>query len=112
MSAAWKFSTRHFDVRLEIMPDHFTSPIDCFDHDLAREIEEQIESGRLMWFQARAVVRWRGRVIGESILGGCCYESVRDFLDCRYYRDLIAEAINEARATILCAHSINLRAAH
>lgn len=50
-------------------------------------------------------------VLGEDYLGGCSHHSLADFKAGGYFRDMVAEAIGEARAHAGRLASVKLRAA-
>ncbi len=59
-----------------------------------------IDNGVWIWFCARVDVvhKGTGAVLGEAFLGGCCYDSLEDFArNSGYLRDMVSEAITEAR---------------
>jgi hypothetical protein len=76
-----------------------TDPRDLFDVD-ADEVCRDINEGRLEWFVAKVTASREGVTMGEDYLGGCCYESVRDFLQDGYYTDMVDRAVADARAKL------------
>ena len=87
-----------FRIDFYATPDD-TDPRDLFDVD-ADEICRDINEGRLEWFVAKVTASREGVTLGEDYLGGCCYESVSDFLQDGYYTNMIDNAVAEARATL------------
>jgi hypothetical protein len=65
-----------------------------------RDLFEKINNGTLLWFIARVEASKNGVILGTDYLGGCCYESVKDFIEVGYYADMVHEAIAEARKTL------------
>lgn len=114
---AWEFVTNNFRVCLEIEPEDM-DPADSFDCD---DDIEAVRSGTVEWFQASVVVYFRGRELARDSLGGCAYNSVREFYEshrdpnamnrncsimrqargavniCHYFPSMVSEAIGEAR---------------
>lgn len=72
---AWEFCTANFRVRLEIEPEDM-DPADSFD---CEEDVEAVRSGAVEWFCASVRVYFQGREIARDSLGGCAYNSVREF---------------------------------
>lgn len=104
----WSFNTPRFTVRLDVTPEdddpegHFDYPEDV---EFARE-------GGWAWFAARVQVvfrdddnpkHWavpRRLVLGEDYLGACSYHGLSDFKSGGYFRDMVAEAISDARGKL------------
>ena len=110
-----EFRTTNYIVRISAEED--------FDLDLSFDdtgrVLKQLERGDLIGFVAHAEVIHTptGSVLGEDYLGGCIYKSFADFMDHRacgkqnrkwakqgkegrcgsYFKDMISEAISEAR---------------
>jgi hypothetical protein len=87
---------------LEIVVDK--SWEDCSIRDLfddaafdIKEIEDDVNSGRLDWFMLRARVFVEGLEVGSSIVGGFLYKDARDVLKDGSAEDLIYQAIEEAK---------------
>ena len=94
-----------FNIELAFTPED-THPDDLFDWEACgnrEETLEKIDAGLLLWVMARvrvSVDRPDGKasvVIGEDYLGGCLYESVRDFIASGYYDDMVSIAVENAR---------------
>lgn len=124
---AWQFDTPRFRVTLEV-----TNEDEAPDFDDDGETLAAIESGRVVWFVA-AVVVYFGEdeenlvEIARDVLGGCAYNSVREFYTshrdpdpmnrncttmranhpsgpkvciCHYFPRMVSEAIATARHAI------------
>ena len=93
-----------FNIELAFTPEDI-HPDDLFDWEACgnrEETLEKIDAGLLLWFTARvrvSVNRPDGPsvVIGEDYLGGCLYESARDFITSGYYEDMVQSALDNAR---------------
>jgi len=75
---------------------------DCFDdscYDI-RDMENKVNSGELDWFMLRVRVLVEGLELGSSYLGGCMYADAREVLKDGTAEDLIAEALDQARARV------------
>lgn len=94
-----------FTVRLELLPE-FEGPDWDFESEEERaDLIRKIEQGALLWFCAR-VSAWKAGVeLGVDYLGGCCYDSVSDFVGGEYFADMVDSAVAEARTkiTALCS---------
>lgn len=97
------FETMHeeeqdgFTIRLSVTPED--QPIDWdFETEEDRlETLEKIDNGSLVYFIARVEAVKCGIVLASDYLGGCCYESVQDFVDEKgYYQDMVDAVILEA----------------
>lgn len=91
-----------FEICLHITPEidapegHFASGDDAADADLC----ERIRSGDLMWFMARVIVSKAGIALGDDYLGGCCYDSIDEFMAGGYYTDMVDAALERAHDTL------------
>lgn len=86
------------------------SPRGQFQNEDGSDDEEtlaKIADGTYAWFCAMVTAEKAGVVLGTDYLGGCCYDSPRDFWRSEdgYKPDMIAAAIDEAHKTLklLCA---------
>lgn len=104
----WTRSTPRFTVALDVTDEDF-DPADSLERD--DDIEFAREGG-WHWFAARVRVLWNHDVIGEDYLGGCSYNSLDDFIQPGgYFRDMISEAISDARKTVSRFRNCPLRSA-
>ena len=75
-------------------------PHDCFDTDDTDEICRRIDAGTLKWFCAEVRVSY-GPYSASNYLGGCCYETIKDFITSGdYWSGMVREACVALRATI------------
>jgi hypothetical protein len=117
----WQFETAQFCIQLHIEPEDM-DPADYIGEgeDLVNDIRE----GRCEWFQATVRVLKNGHEIGRDHLGGCSYNSFREFYTshreadeinrncslmrkargdiviCHYFPSMVREAIEDARNTL------------
>lgn len=85
-------SVAGFEIIFSVAPDEETPDFDDAE-TLAR-----IDSGELCWFVARVEALKNGVLLGSDYLGGCCYDSPRQFIEASdYYGDMVENAIVEAR---------------
>jgi hypothetical protein len=87
----------HFTPEDDAPEGHVASGDDAADAELCARIRH----GDLLWFVARVTASRAGITLGTSYLGGCCYASAEEFIDCGYdylALDAIAEAIVTLRA--------------
>jgi hypothetical protein len=80
----YKFETARFSVQMDFAPEMDSPDWDFQSEDDKAEIFRRIACGNLLWFVARVRVLCDGRVVGESYLGQCCYESAAEFLSDGY----------------------------
>lgn len=116
----WSFETARFAVELHIAPEDM-GPADSFEFE---EDIAAVRDGTVEWFQASVVIKLDGREIARDSLGGCAYNSVREFFtshrdpdpmnrNCsvmraakgdvcigHYFPGMVSEAIAEARRRI------------
>jgi hypothetical protein len=87
-----------FMIRFYVAPET-QDPVGAFDDD--GETAAAIREGRFEWFIAKVTASRNDIELADDYLGGCCYESVRDFVrDDDYYADMRNQVIAEARAAI------------
>lgn len=87
-----------FTIHTYMAPEE-DSPMGHFDDG---EVIEGIMSGLYSWFQVKVVATKCGIELAEEYMGGCCYESGHDFIDCNdYWSDMVDEAIRRANGVIL-----------
>lgn len=86
-----------FTIRTYVAPEDSLYELEFDDG----EIIEGIRNGTYTWFQVK-VSAWKAGVeLGTAYLGGCCYESTKDFIqEGDYWSDMVEEAIAEAKKTI------------
>lgn len=127
--AAWSFETDQFFVGFYAEPEDL-DPADSFE--LAEDIEA-VRSGAVEWFSAAVRVYYkrnednphRWLLIGSDYLGGCAYNTVREFYTghrdpnpmhrnssimrkvqgdnvviCHYFPGMVREAIADVRRTV------------
>lgn len=104
----WTFRTARYTVTLAVTPEE-DDPAGHFERE---DDVEFAREGGWHWFQARVQVAFRDdenpknwavvreRVLGEDYLGGCSYRNLEDFRTGGYFRDMVAEAVREARGTL------------
>lgn len=118
----WTHETARFRVTLHVEPEDM-DPADSFE--FAEDIEA-VRNGDVEWFYARVIVTGPdGEELGSDSLGGCAYNSVREFFTahwdsdqlnrncsimraargqktsiCHYFPSMVAEAISQARTTM------------
>ncbi|MFN7340099.1 MAG: hypothetical protein ACK5VI_03345 [Opitutia bacterium] len=96
----WTFETARFRITCDVTPEDM-DPADSFDDP---ETIEDIRSGALDWFQARLRVTLDGVELGADYLGGCAYTHCVDFVKGEnrngYFRDMVRQAVSEARRSI------------
>ena len=84
-----------FTIRTYVAPEDYAPDFDD------GEVLQGINDGLYVWFQVK-VSAWKAGVeLGDAYLGGCCYESTKDFIqEGDYWEDMVEEAIAEAKKTI------------
>ena len=89
-----------FDIVLSVTPED--TPPDWDETEEEREETlRKINDGVWAYFVARVEARKEGITLGTAYLGGCCYDSVRQFVkEGGYYKDMVDEAVDEARTVI------------
>lgn len=108
MDTIWTFRTRNFTVTLACEPEQ--------DMDLPwdddGEAAEKIESGEweCLLYRVR-VIGPNGETLGEAFLGDSIHADRDDFRGDGYFRDMVREAISEARKSLAVTRAIPLRQA-
>ena len=88
-----------FDIALSFAPEDCAPDWDMTEGEKI-DLFDKIDRGVLLWFMARVEAKKGRLTLGADYLGGCCYESVSDFVRGGYYDDMVNEALREARKTI------------
>jgi hypothetical protein len=89
-----------FEIVLSVTPEDMPPDWDETEEELAETLRK-IDNGTLAYFVARVEARKEGLTLGTTYLGGCCYDSVSQFVaSSGYYGDMVEEAVEEARKTI------------
>lgn len=89
-----------FDITFAVAPEDSAPDWDFETVEERDELLRKIENGDLDWFVARVTASKNGIELASDYLGGCCYESVDEFIDDGYYFDMVQNVITEARETI------------
>jgi hypothetical protein len=90
-----------FHITLELLPEDSEPDWDFESEEERQELLRKIDQGVYLWFTAKVSAWKEGIELGTDYLGGCCYESVDDFIQPGdYYDDMVDVAIAEAKATI------------
>lgn len=102
----YSFKTRNFTVTLDAEPDEYPD----MSWDETGETQDAIDRGELTPpFVAICRVYACGVEVGSDSLGGCIYESPEAFAHeyrGEYFRDMILEAVAQARKTLHCLRSV------
>jgi hypothetical protein len=93
--------TNDFHVTLSIAPEEM-HPSDCFGEteDVIKDMCDKIDSGQLLWFVARVEAYRHGVLLASDYLGGCMYDSIKDFIADGYYEDMVSNVVREAKETL------------
>jgi hypothetical protein len=101
-TAHWSFETARFFVGFYTEPEDM-DPADCFE---CQADIDAVRNGSVDWFCAAVRVYLKAddeydwQELSADCLGGCAYQSARDFYtQCRdgYFRDMVREAVRVAR---------------
>ncbi len=97
-----EFERDGFQVTVEACAEH-AHPGDLFD-DTCYDIQDmvrKIDYGVWDWFQLRVRVHVAGVELGRANLGGCLYGDRADVLCDGVAEDLVQEALDQARKTVI-----------
>lgn len=89
-----------FDIELALAPEDKAPDWDFESEDERQETARRIDNGSLLWFVARVTASRHGVALGTDYLGGCCYDTVQEFLRDGYYAGMVEQALSEARDTV------------
>ena len=89
-----------FDIELALAPEDKAPDWDFESEDERQETSRRIDNGDLLWFVARVTAYRHGVPLGTEYLGGCCYDTVQEFLRDGYFEGMVDEAVSEARSTV------------
>lgn len=91
--------TQGFHIVVSVTDEDF-HPRDCFDYeeDEMQELCRKIDVGLYAWFAVRVEAYKGGILLGSDYLGGCLYDSPKQFIEMNdYYSDMVDNAIQEAK---------------
>lgn len=83
------------EIRLYFLLE-YEQPDWDMSEDEEKELNEKIRSGALLWFCAKVGASIDGHVLATDYLGGCCYESVKDFINDVYYQDMKEDVFEQS----------------
>ena len=90
-----------FDIVFSVGPEYMEPDWDFENEQDRRDTLDRIERGDLAYFVARVQAFKNGILLATDYLGGCCYDSVKQFIDhSDYYGDMVERVVGEARKTI------------
>lgn len=90
-----------FDIVFSVTPEHVEPDWEFEDEADKQDTLDRIERGDLVYFVARVEAYKSGVLLGTDYLGGCCYDSYKQFVEASgYYADMVETAVIEARSTI------------
>jgi len=106
-----EFKREGFDIIVDKTYEDM-HPRDSFDDSVIdlEEIIKDIDRGHLDWFMLRVRVMFDGHELAAEYLGGCLYEDPNEVLTDGTAKDLIDQALEQARkeAALLRARLIAL----
>lgn len=84
-------------IRLELLPEYDMPDWDFESEEERQELLRKIDQGVYLWFCAKVSAWIDGVELASDYLGGCCYDSVAQFVeDSGYYEDMVETVITEA----------------
>jgi len=97
-----EFTRDGFDVTVEVCAEDMALQ-DCYDdscYDI-QDLVRKVDYGVLDWFQVRVRAHVAGVELGRAQLGQCLYADCADVLCDGVAEDLIQEALEIARETVI-----------
>ena len=88
-------------ITLEITQETDAPDWDFESEQERQDLIEQINNGNILWFVAKVSAMKQGIVLADDYLGGCCYDSIKDFINDGYYQDMVDNVITEAKQKII-----------
>ena len=90
-----------FEIRFSVAPEHVEPDWHFEDEADRQDTLNRIERGDLVYFIARVEAVKEDIVLGTDYLGGCCYDSYKQFVESSdYFGDMVENAVEEARSTL------------
>ena len=90
-----------FDINLYFIPEDTAPDWDFESESEKQELLYKIDRGIYLWFIAKVTASKFGVELGTDYIGGCCYESIDDFIQSGdYYDDMVNQAISRAKSNI------------
>lgn len=91
-----------FTIKLHTRYEEDQPDWDFNSEEDKQELLRKIENGSVEWFITKVTAEKNGIVLGTDYLGGCCYESISDFIKPGdYYDSMVCEAIRQANKAIV-----------
>lgn len=90
-----------FDITLSALVEHI-SIADIFDSSVCdvQDLINKVNRYELMWFCAEVTAYKNGIKLSSEYLGGCLYESLKDFIKDPYFEDMKIQAIEQSKIII------------
>lgn len=91
--------TQGFHIVVSVTTED-SHPADCFSYeeDEMLELCRKIDAGIYSWFAVRVEAYKGGILLGSDYLGGCLYDSPKQFIEMNdYYSDMVDNAVKDAR---------------
>ena len=89
-----------FTITLDLLDEDHSPDWDFENEEDRADTLRKIDNGSLLWFVAKVTASKNGIDLATDYLGGCCYESVAEFLTGGYYEDMRSTVVNDAREAI------------
>lgn len=88
-----------FTIKLYTTPETEKPDWDLTPLEL-EELCNKINSGEYLYFTAKVTAEKEDIELASDYLGGCCYESIQEFINDPYYTDMKNTVLKEAKETI------------
>lgn len=107
MQTLWTFHTRNFRVELACEPESYPDLSWCDP-----ETQDEIDRGLLECLVYRVRITGPGGAeLGTDYLGGCVYRDAGAFRGDGYFRDMVREAVTQARRNLYRLQALPVREA-
>ena len=90
-----------FIITLEITPETDKPDWDFESEQERKDLIEKINNGNILWFVAKVTAMKHGILLADDYLGGCCYDSIKDFINDAYYQDMVDNVLKAVKQKII-----------
>ena len=90
-----------YNINLEITHEIESPDWDFETEQERKDLIEKINNGNILWFVAKVTAMKHGILLADDYLGGCCYDSIKDFINDAYYQDMVDNVLKAAKQKII-----------
>ena len=89
-----------FNIVLSVTPESMEPDWDFETEEEKQELFDKINNGSFLWFCAKVTANKNGIELASDYLGGCCYETIEEFIKDAYFEGMVDQTIENAKLAI------------